>query len=158
MSKAIRVGWMVLCGSAALLATDFACWPKAPPTIRTARQRIGGWGGPSVGSEWAKLPGGREMDRGFGVDVDGRVFGRSSDVMRQPAAGRKGRSVRSRLHVSRRQAQAPRHDLQVRPGRATSSKLRRSDFIWPHGMHVDAKAMWAPMGPPNAVATAAKAG
>ena len=58
----------------------------------------------------------------------------------EPAAGRARRPVRPRLHVSRRQAQAARHDLQVRSERQRREKLRRPD------VHLAARAPCRPRG------------
>jgi hypothetical protein len=72
MSKAIRVGWMAVCGIAALLATDTVCFAQGPTDnpYRPVRGLADG-GGPSVpGGEWARLPGGREMGPPASVHVD----------------------------------------------------------------------------------------
>ena len=77
MSKALRIGWMALCGIAGLLAADagFAQAPSSNP-YRPVRGLADG-GGPSIpGGEWARLPGGREMGppASVHVDIDGEMY------------------------------------------------------------------------------------
>ena len=72
MSRAIRVGWMAVCGIAALLAMDAVCFAQGPTDnpYRPVRGLADG-GGPSVpGGEWARLPGGREMGPPASVHID----------------------------------------------------------------------------------------
>ena len=132
MSKTNRVGWVAVCGIAALLVTGGRGDAQSPADnpYRPVRGLADG-GGPSVpGGEWAKLPGGREMGppASVHVDVDGEsiwAFIRCDETSPVPVGA--GRPVRRRLHVSRRQAQAARHDLQVRSQGQRRQKLWRAD-------------------------------
>src|SRR4029453_5184848 len=92
MSTTIRVGWMAVCGIAALLAADAVCVAQGPTDnpYRPVRGLADG-GGPSVpGGEWGRLPG-REMGPPASghVDVEGEsiwAFIRGDETSPVPVA------------------------------------------------------------------------
>ena len=165
MAKAIRVGWMALCGIAGLLATDVVCFAQAPAAnpYRPVRGLADG-GGPSIpGGEWARLPGGREMGppASVHVDVDGEsiwAFIRCDETSPVPA----GRGGRFGLDCMYPDGKLKPHDTIYKfdaKGNVVKS-FGAGMFIWPHGLHVDREGnIWATDGAAeDAVATAAKAG
>src|SRR5262245_47534305 len=109
MSRAIRVGWMAVCGIAALLATDAVCFAQGPTDnpYRPVRGLADG-GGPSVpGGEWARLRAGARWDRRLRCmsTWTEKASGPLSDVMRRARCRSQGeRPLRDRLHESRRHA------------------------------------------------------
>ena len=143
MSKNARIGWTVL-----VRHRDADRRPRRGlcpgPRLQSvsSRQGIGGWrraGG--AGARVGKAPGWpRDGTAGRGSCRRRRREHLGLHPLRrdEPAAGRARRPVRSRLHVSRRQAQAARHDLQVRPEGQRREKLRRPD------VHLAARALCRP--------------
>ena len=134
MSKAIRTGWMALCAIAALLVASvssaFAQAPGSNPYrpvqgIRRRRRHRASRAanGPSfrAAARWDRR---RRCTSTPTAKASGR-FIRCDETSPVPVGAR--RPVRHRLHVSRRQAQAARHDLQVRPEGQRRQKLRRAD-------------------------------
>src|SRR5499426_4097011 len=93
MSKAVRVGLILLSGSVGFLAIGVVLLAQGSfeNPYRPVRGLADG-GGPSVpGGEWAKLPGGREMGppASVHVDVDGEsiwAFIRCDETSPVPAA------------------------------------------------------------------------
>jgi hypothetical protein len=165
MSRIVRVGWMAVCGIAALLATDTVCFAQGPTDnpYRPVRGLADG-GGPSVpGGEWARLPGGREMGppASMHVDIDGEsiwAFIRCDETSPVPVA----RGGRFGIDCMNADGTLKPHDTIYKfdsKGNVVKSFGARM-FIWPHGMHVDREGnVWVTdSGADAAVATAAKAG
>jgi hypothetical protein len=165
MSRVIRVGWIAVCGIAALLATDTVCFAQGPTDnpYRPVRGLADG-GGPSVpGGEWARLPGGREMGppASVHVDIDGEsiwAFIRCDETSPVPVA----RGGRFGIDCMNADGTLKPHDTIYKfdsKGNVVQSFGARM-FIWPHGMHVDREGnVWVTdSGADSAVAAAAKAG
>jgi 6-bladed beta-propeller len=160
-----RLGWVALCGIAALFAGGVACLAQAPADnpYRPVKGLADG-GGPSVpGGEWAKLPGGREMGppASVHVDVDGESIWaliRCDETSPLPAA----RGGRFGLDCMYPDGKLKPHDTIYKfdPKGNVVKSFGAQMFIWPHGMHVDRDGnVWATdAAADDAVATAANAG
>src|SRR5262245_27502622 len=121
MSKAIRAASIIVLSIVGFLGYGFAPAAQGPVDnpYRPVRGLADG-GGPSVpGGEWARLPGGREMGppASVYVDIDGDSICLYPMRRDQPCPRRTRWSLRARLHESRGETQAARHDLQVRSQR-----------------------------------------
>src|SRR5262245_22397189 len=165
MSHAIRVGWMALCGIAALIAVDAACFAQAPSSnpYRPVRGLADG-GGPAIpGGEWAKLPGGREMGppASVHVDIDGEsiwAFIRCDETNPVPVA--RGGRFGIDCMLPDGKLKPPDTIYKFDPNGNVVKSFGAGMFIWPHGLHVDREGnVWATDGAAeSAVATAVKAG
>ena len=145
MSNKIRIACIAVCGIALVLAASAIASAQGPTDnpYRPVRGLADG-GGPSVpGGEWARLPGGREMGppASVHVDIDGEsiwAFIRCDETSPLPVA-RGGRFGIDCMNA-RRQAQAARHDLQVR------LQGQRRQKLWRPDVHLAARPARRPRG------------
>ena len=144
MSKTIRARWAACAALSVVLATGAVSYAQGPRQSLPAGQGTGGWRRPERSGRRVGKASGRPRDGTAGVGARRRRrrehLGLHPVRRDEPGAGRAGRPVRPRLHAHRRQAQAARHDLQVRLQGQRRQKLRRAD------VHLAARAAYRPRG------------